>query len=381
MRLNLTTTLLCVGLLCLVALSACAQGTAAGTTKPDGTATAKTSDKPTPPLGVTVELLEEPEPDPAAGAQADPAAKPEDEAAAAEATKPEKGPMPKLQLNYDGITFEEVLADLSARLKVIVLCADEKLYTRKYYRHLDIPADEAIPYVCGTMMQAARPAWILCTAEEKLEGDYNPTVRDKARLKVKLEDVALGDALDYIARLAKVGLSATPDTWDLKVNFEAADITLDKLVEALAKEARCEFVTGFVLQPISLKDVREGITRLKEMDTADLNKLVRDGMQGFDEARSSGDMGLGNPASGMKDGMDTFNAMDPAERAEIIGQVAGIITDIAGLVHTLPADTQAMIRTRAQPFLGLAVGGFLGMSGKQRAEFGPIMNALKTFGW
>lgn len=381
MRMQMRLVLLCLVALCALATAATAQpgpvgAAAAQAAKSEDT---KAQEALTPPPGVTVELLTEPEAvEQAAEAGAEGAAGAE----AAEAEKPtDKGPMPKLQLAYDGVTFEEVLADLSNRLKVIVLCADEKLYSRKYYRHLDIPANEAIPYVCGTMMQAARPAWILCTTEEKLEGKYNPEVASKVRFKVKLEDAVLGDALEYIAKLGKVGLSATPDTWDLKVSYEADDIALDKLAEALAEKAKCEFVTGFVLQPIKLQDIREGIARLKAMKTEDLDKLVRDGIAGFDEARSSGDMGLGDPSGNMQDGMATFNEMDPAERAEIIGHAAEIIQDVAGLVRTLPADTQNMIRTRAQPFLGLAVGAFLGMSGKQRAEFGPIMRALQSFGW
>jgi hypothetical protein len=367
---------LCGVLICLLPILAAAQPgpalpAAAPAAKPATAAPAEP-----PPAGVTVEVLPEPEkPAAAEGAEAD---KPATEAAA----KPDdKKPVPQLELAYDGCAFEDVLADLSARLKVIVLCADEKLYSRKYYRHLSIPADEALQYVCGTMLQYARPAYILCTKAEKLEGDYNPAVTDKVRLKIRLQDAVLGDALAYIAKLANVGLSATPDTWDTKVTFQADEITLEKLAEALAKEAKCEQVTGFVLQGIGLKQIHEGIDKLKAMKTEDLDKMVRGGMQGFDEARAGGEMGLGNPAASMKDNMDTFNSLDPAERAEIVGEIAGIITEVAGLVRTLPADTQNMIKQRAQPFMGLAVGGFLRMPGSQRAEFAPIIGALRNFGW
>jgi len=34
-----------------------------------------------------------------------------------------------------------------------------------------------------------------------------------------------------------------------------------------------------------------------------------------------------------------------------------------------------------KPFLGVIVGGYVGLPAQQKAEFAPLMDAMKAFGW
>ncbi|NSW58025.1 MAG: hypothetical protein HPY44_18630 [Armatimonadetes bacterium] len=329
-----------------------------------------------PPAGVTVELIQAPAP---------PAEKPVDEPAGAE--KPQtalqeavKAPLIKLQ--YSGVPFRDVLADISEKLGLIIICRDQKLLERSYYRTLNVPDTMAMDAICRPVLQEPRRAFIMCGIDEVWDSELLPKVSSDKWVKITLEDAVLGDALDYISEVTGTTVDCTDQWRKEKVTCEVEGKPLEDALKEVAKAAKLELTTGYKLQRM---DIEKGIEQLEQMSDEDLEKMFRRGLGMMKEAEGTvpnlQQEVQGRVAQGMMDGVRMFNDMDPEDQRELVRQGASAIRRLAALTQRLTPETQAELKSRVKPFMGLVLAGYMAMPAPTRAQLGPIMQALNSFGW
>lgn len=337
---------------------------------------------PDPPAGVTVELVEAPKP-PAeeAGATKEGADEPETEEKPPSALQ-EAAKAPTLKLQYAGIPFGDVLDDLSERLGVIIICRNERLLKMNYHRTLDVPDTMAMEAVCRPMLQEPRAAFILCGVEEVWDSELLPEVKSDKWVKIKLENAVLGEALDYISVVTGTAVACT-DAWlEEKVTCEVEGKALEDALKEVAAAAKLKLTTGYKLERM---DIEKGIERLEQMPDEELETMFRRGLGMMKEAegevpnlQQEVQVRVGQ---GMMDGMRMFNELDPEEQRELVNMGASAIRRVAALTTRLSPETQAEFKGRVKPFMGLVLAGYMAMPSKTRAQLGPIMQALNSFGW
>ncbi len=328
------------------------------------------------PPGVTVELLQAPAP---------PAAKPDDKPEAAEKPQTqlqEAVKAPPIKLEYSGVPFRDVLADLSEKLGVNIICRDERLLERSYYRTLNVPDTMAMEAICRPVLQEPRRAFIMCGIDEVWDSDLLPKVTSDKWVKIKLEDAVLGDALDYISELTGTTVDCTDQWREEKVTCEVEGKPLEDALKEVAKAAKLELTTGYKLQRM---DIEKGIEQLERMSDQDLEKLFQRGLGMIKEAEGEvpnlQQEVQSRVAQGMMDGVRMFNDMDPEDQRELVRQGASAIRRVAALTQRLTPETQAEFKSRIKPFMGLVLAGYMAMPAPTRAQLGPIMQALNSFGW
>ena len=289
---------------------------------------------------------------------------------------------PRLDLAYDGLPFGQVLDDLEDKLNVIILCDDEKLLRRNYYRRMEVPESAALAAVCGSVIHYPRAVHILCTADEVRDGRTRPEIRTDKLINIELEDAELGAALNWLRGATGVGVAASETVAGEVVSYAAEGVTVAQAVEQIAQAAGLAHTTGFLVQPV---EVERELERLENMSDEDLNRLFSEGLKRFDEARGEA---LGNDAdlqagmqSGLQDGMRMFNEMEPQERRELIQRGARLIQRFAALTQRLAPETRERLGQFAQPMAALAVAGYIALPPQTRAELAPIMQALQGFQW
>lgn len=323
-----------------------------------------------PPEGVSIEVL--------------PAAPDAETVTVAPAALPQVTNVPRIELSYEGVPFSQVLEDLRQRLDVMVLCDDEQLLKRIIFRHVQIPQTMALGVVCGSVFHYPAPTYIFCTSHELRAGKLRPTIESRDKYRVKLEDARLADALSYFSKVSGVALQAMPSVGDKRVTCECPQATVEEAAQQIAKAAGIEVTTGFSVEPIPIE--RE-LRRLEQMTPEELERVFQEGLRGADQFAQQMGGGPENPATaqqlqaGMRDQLKMMEQLTPEERARLIQRGANLIQRFAALTQRLSPQTQAQLRQRAQPFVALAVAGYVALPGPTRAELSPLMNALRAFGW
>ena len=326
------------------------------------------------PPGVTVELIAPPPADDA------PATK-EDEFEEWRERLQSLGQEPRIKLSYDGEPFGDVLQDLRERLDIMILCADEKLLERSYYRHLEAPQSMALASVCGPLLHQPRPAYVLCAEDELREGELRPEIKSPSKLNIKLEDAVLDDALAWLEEIAGVAMQATETVGDKRVTCEASEVTIAQAIEKLAKAAQCAHTTGFVLEPV---DVEEGLRKLEAMSPEDLENMIKKGLQAAAETEGavfgSREDAKADARQAMHDGMNMFWQLEPQERKQLVNRGAHMVQRLGRLTQRLSPETRAQLQQLAKPLGSLAVAGYIALPAGKRAEIAPLMRALQSFG-
>lgn len=330
-------------------------------------AVAQQETTPTAPLGVSVELLP---------AEAAPTAITPEVAKAPAAGQAE--PEEKVELAYDGTPFSEVLKSLADRLKVLVVCDDEKLLNLKYYSHQTVPESDALTRACAAVVHYPRPAWVLCADTEVREGKHKPQITTDPQLKVKLEDVVVADALRYISEIADVGLAVTPSFAKKKVTFEADKITASKLMEALAGKLNCACTTGFSLENIPAEKM---LDRVEKMSDQELEKLFSERLQGVTPENNPVRESPDQVRSAMDDSLRMFGQLEPADRQALVNRGVQLVQRFAAVTRRLSPETQQKLKSVGQPALALGIGAYIGLPSQTRGELTPLMKALRGFGW
>lgn len=322
---------------------------------------------PTVPLGVSVELLP-------AEATSTPATPEVAKAPAADQTEPEE----KIELAYDGALFSEVLKSLADRLKVLVVCDDEKLLNLKYYHHQTVPESNALTVACGAVVHYPRPAWVLCADTEVRESKHTPQVKADPQLKVKLEDAVLADALRYISEIADVGLAVTPSLAKKKVTFEAEKITVSKLMEALAGKLNCACTTGFSIENIPAEKM---LDRVEKMSDQELERVFSERLQDVTPESNPVQQAPEQVRGIMDDSLRMFGQLEPADRQRLVNRGVQLVQRFAAVTKRLSPETQQKLRAAGQPALALGIGAYIGLPSQTRGELAPLMKALRGFGW
>lgn len=348
----------------LAAAGAVAQDTPAGKQPPKA------------PPGVTVEVVsggEQPQPaapqPPVIVPPPAPGAKAQDE--------------PKIKLTYEGLPFGQILDDLKERLHVLILCDDEKLLQVKVYAHSEIRESFALLVMCARVLHLPKAGYVLCGKRDVLAGRLVPKAPLKPNpvVNIKLQDAVLGDAARYITEVTDVGFGVIPELAHTKVTYEAQNIALDKAAEQIAERVGCAQTTGFLVVPRK-KLVDDAFAMLEKMSDADLNRTMREGMAAGRKAMASGDLpGAPTGQADFQDGMQTFEGLDPELKAQMVQEAVGTVTRAANLIGRLEPDTRADLKQMVQPFIGLAIAGYIGLPAKTRAELAPIMQALNKIKW
>lgn len=288
-----------------------------------------------------------------------------------------------IDLAYTGVPFGEVLEELSERLELTVVCLDDKVLERKYYRHTRVSRTRALAAACATMMVVPEPGYILCREEEAVAGDLAPEIKSDPELNISLEEANLDETLEYLWEKTGVAMAATDAFSESEITYSADAKKLSEVMEGMATAVEAKVVRGYVLKVI---DPEVPLQRLEEMSDEELDKMFREGLSGVQEGQQEGTVPATDEIkqlmlSGMQDAVRNFSELSPQERREHVQRGATLIRRFAGITHRLAPDTQQQLRSQVQPFLGVIVAGYVAMPTQQRAELYPLMDALKSFGW
>lgn len=331
------------------------------------------------PAGVTVEVLPAP---PVVAPEEKPEPQPAPDQEPAPPAEEEVQPI-MYDLDYEGESYETVLYDMSEQLNVMILCMDAKVLNRKIKLHASVPEKDAIQFVAAMQMLRARPAMILCTEEEIMEGELCPKVRGDKHIKVKFEEANLYDALDYISKLTDTRLLTSPDMAEQIVSFEAADISLTDLMAKLAEQLECANITGYLLEAF---DPEAGLKQLEKLSDEELNNMFSKGLDAMDKGMA--DRGMNNQ-QGMRAGvgrgldgfMSTYESMDPQERQELVNKGTNMIERFGGIMNRLSPNVQGRLKQRIGPIAGIVAQGFMSLGGEKRRELQPLFDAFSKMGW
>lgn len=290
---------------------------------------------------------------------------------------------PIIEIAYSGEPFSEVIDDLSQQLGVTIVCNDAKALERKYYRHARISRSRALMAVCGAVMLHPRAGYIVCTEDEARQGDMTPTIKADPQLSMTLTDAALPDTLDYLSELVEIPMAATAGFAETKVTCEVKDAKLSEALAQVAKAVEGTVSRGFILETVNPE---AGLEKLESMSDEEIEKLFSDGLKGLQKGQAEGDLPdtqeiKGLMMSGMLDGVRNFSELPAEERREYVGRGAALIRRFAAQTQRLKPETQQQLKTVVKPFLGVIVGGYVGLPAQQKAEFAPLMDAMKAFGW
>jgi hypothetical protein len=288
-----------------------------------------------------------------------------------------------IDLAYNGVPFGEVLDELSERLELTVVCLDDKVLERRYYRHARVSRTRALAAACATMMVVPEPGYIICRQEEAVAGDLAPEIKSDPKLNVSLQDANLGEALEYLWEKTGVAMAATDAFLESEITYSADATKLSEVMEGMATAVEAKVVRGYILKVI---DPEVPLQRLEEMSDEELDKMFREGLSGVQRGQQEGSVPATDEIkqlmlSGMQDAVRNFSDLSPQERREHVQRGATLIRRFAGITHRLAPDTQQQLRSQVQPFLGVIVAGYVAMPTQQRAELYPLMDALKSFGW
>ncbi len=235
--------------------------------------------------------------------------------------------------------------------------------------HVKVPEALALQAVAATVSSHPAPAIVFCTKAQACGPTELET--DKTVSLELAEETPLSDAARQLAKQGGMRIAATPAVAATKVTCEFEDAPLVEALDALAEQAECAWMRGFVLVKV---DPDKALENFSKLPAAQQERLLNQGLDALDQAKLTPEQMDAMLALGYQ----RFRGMSPEDRKAAIERAAARIRQLSALLHNMSPETQSRVRGAIAPMVERGVEFFVHLDAGEQAELMPIMNAIRT---
>jgi hypothetical protein len=269
-------------------------------------------------------------------------------------------------LSFDNVPIQEAAHQVADMLDRVVVLGEgvEGTVTLS----AGVPRDLALAAVAATVSSYPVPAIVFCT-EDEARGPVELDTEKAVTLKLE-QDTPLSDAASQVTELVGTHVAVTPALADARVTYDCEDLPLVQALDALAAQAECTWVRGFLLLKADPQKAFEDFSRLPVEAQEHLVNMGLDHMARVQLTPEQMD-------AMFQQGHRQFRSMSPEERARTVEFAADHIREMTGLLHNMTPETQGRVMQALAPVIARGVSLFVELDAAEQAELMPIMNALK----
>ena len=273
----------------------------------------------------------------------------------------------KVTLSFQDTPVQEAAREVGELLGRVVVVGEgvEGKVTLK----VEIPKRLALIAVAASV--GARPAQaVVFCSEDAAQG---PTQLDgeKTVTLALTEPTKLSAAAQQLAEKSDLRVAVTPAVAENMVTYECEDAPLTEVLDALAKQAACAWVRGYVLVEV---DPDKALADFSKLPPGQQEQLVNQGLDALDQTRLSPQQIDAMIAGAYQ----RFGSMSAEERKQAVAQAASRIRQMGGLLQGMSPETRNRVRAALTPFVERGVGFFVRLDAGEQAELMPLMEALRS---